>query len=79
MNKSELFPMLKEIIIDIKGEIEFDENTALIESGILDSLEVINYLTQIEEKTGMEIKLDELQEHKLGIINNMIEFISSKI
>ena len=79
MNEQELFAKLLEIIKDIKDEdILVDMNTALIESEIMDSLELINYLTQIEETFDVNISMDELIEHKLGIISNMIKHIQSK-
>lgn len=79
MNRNEIFENLKSIILDIKEEeFELNEDTALIESNILDSLELINYLTQIEERFGVNISFDELVEHKLGIINNMIDYIIAK-
>jgi acyl carrier protein len=79
MEKNKILENLKEIIVDIKGDIEIDEDTALIEKGILDSLELINYLTQIEEYFGIEISLEELIEKKLGLISNMIEYLDNKI
>ncbi len=79
MNRNEIFEDLKSIILNIKEEeLELSENTALIESNILDSLELINYLTQIDEKFGINISFDELVEHKLGLIKNMIDYIISK-
>lgn len=79
MNRNEIFENLKSIILDIKEEeFELNEDTALIESNILDSLELINYLTQIEERFGVNISFDELVEHKLGIIKNMIDYIIAK-
>lgn len=76
MSENEIFTKLKEIIIDIKEEnISIDVDTALIESEIFDSLELINYLTQIEENFGINISLDKLIEMKLGKIDNMVKYI----
>jgi len=75
MTKEEVFNKLKIIIDDIKGDIEVSPETALIEGGIMDSLELINYLTQIEETFGIEISMDELIEHQLGKIGNLITFL----
>ncbi len=75
MNKEAIFLKLKEILVDIKGDVNVSYDTALIADGILDSLEVINYLTQIEDTYSLSISLDQLAELKLGIINNMIDYI----
>ncbi len=79
MNKNEIFSILTQIILDIKEEeLELSVDTALIESNIFDSLELINYLTQIEERFGVNISFDELIENQLGLIKNMIDYIISK-
>ncbi len=75
MNKENIFLKLKEILVDIKGDVNINYETALIADGILDSLEVINYLTQIEDTYSISISLDQLAELKLGIVNNMIDYI----
>lgn len=75
MNKENIFLKLKEILVDIKGDVNINYETALIADGILDSLEVINYLTQIEDTYSLSISLDQLAELKLGIVNNMIDYI----
>ncbi len=75
MNRQEIFDKLVEILKDIKDEVQVTEDTALIGEGILDSLELINYLTQIEENYDLSISLDQLAEQKLGIIKNMLDYI----
>lgn len=75
MSKEEILKELNEILIDIKEEIDITEDTALIGEGILDSLELINYLTQIEEKFDITISLDELSDKELGLMKNMIDYI----
>lgn len=77
MKKEEVFSKLMDIIKDIKGDdVKVSNSTALIEGGIMDSLEIINYLTQIEEQFDLNISMDELVDKKLGIIDNMINFIA---
>ena len=75
MNKEEVFAKLCEIIEDICGRKDMKLETALVKEGILDSLEIINYLTQIEDTYEISISLDMLSEKQLGIIDNMVNFI----
>ncbi len=79
MNKQEIKTKLYEILEDIKDESNFDENAPLISDGILDSLELINYLTQIEEEFGFEVPMEDLEEKHLGIIVNMVEYLANKL
>ncbi len=78
MTNQEILDKLMFIINDIKGDTNITEDTALLETGILDSLEVINYLTQIEEYLELNISMDELVDNKLGIIKNMVTYIAQK-
>ena len=75
MTESEIFDQIKDIIFDIKDEIPVTIETALIEGGIMDSLELINYLTQIEEAFGLNISMDLLIDKKLGIVANLVKYI----
>lgn len=79
MNRAEIFDKLVEILKDIKDDIKVTEETALIGEGILDSLELINYLTQIEETYDVSISLDQLADLQLGIVKNMIDYLTSKL
>jgi len=79
MNRQEIFDKLVEILVDIKDDVQVTEETALIGDGILDSLELINYLTQIEENYDLSISLDQLAEQKLGIVKNMLDYIEKNI
>ena len=76
MTESEIFEKLVEIIVDVKEEeIEIEKDTALIDGEIMDSLELINYLTQIEENFEINISLETLIEDELGIMEKMVKYI----
>jgi len=78
MTNQEIFSKIQEILFDIKGNFELSENSSLIDEMILDSLEVINYLNQIEEVFGTEVSFDNFADNNLGIIKNMIAFLTSE-
>jgi acyl carrier protein len=76
MTEQEIFAKLSEILKDINEDVEVTNETALIAEGILDSLELINYLTQIEEHFNIEISLEQLKDEKLGVVGNMVQYLS---
>ena len=79
MDEKQIFEKLVDIIIDVKEEeVDLKLDTPLIKDQIFDSLELINYLTQIEEVFDLNISLDELQDKELGIMKNMVDYIKSK-
>lgn len=78
MKKEEVFEKLVHIIHEVKEEeIEIKMDTLLVESEVFDSLELINYLTMIEENFDLNISLDEFIEKKLGLVEKMVDYIIS--
>ncbi len=79
MKNSEILAKLQKIMNEINEDVKLSDNTALIGENLLDSLELINYLTQIEEIFGVEISLEELKEAELGLVSNMIAYLSERV
>lgn len=79
MKNNEILAKLQTIMNDINEDVQLSDNTALIGENLLDSLELINYLTQIEEIFGVEISLEELKEAELGLVSNMIAYLSDRV
>jgi acyl carrier protein len=76
MNNQRIFEELIVIITGIKTGAKIDENTALTEEAILDSLEFMNYITRVEELFDINISDSEIADQKLGILLNMVNYIS---
>ena len=53
-------------------------NTALIREGILDSMDFANYLTQVENSFNLRISNEEVVEHELGVVGNMVSFLARR-
>lgn len=73
---------IREILIDIRPEYDFFEDVNFIEAGMLDSFDVINLVTDIEEKFGIQIDgSDILPENFCSIdsIKNLIILSGGKI
>ena len=73
---------IREILFDIRPEYDFFEDVNFIEAGMLDSFDVINLVTDIEEKFGIQIDgSDILPENFCSIdsIKNLIILSGGKI
>jgi acyl carrier protein len=79
MNNQQIFEKLISIVKGIKSVASITENTELMGESILDSLEFMNYITKVEESFSLRISDVEISSLQLGIIKNMINFISSNI
>jgi acyl carrier protein len=78
MDDQQIFESLRTILKSINCAAEINEESALIGDSILDSLEFMNYLTKVEELFKITISDSEIKKLQLGIIINMVRFISSK-
>lgn len=77
MNREEIFAELKAILAkQLVTEVEINEDTALVSEKLLDSLEFMNYITTVEEEFNVELSDDDIENKQLGVIKNMIDFLS---
>jgi len=77
MNNYQIFEKLKTIVSSINQNSVIKESTALIGDSILDSLEFMNYITKVEEEFNISISDQEIVGKSLGILSNMVDYISA--
>lgn len=51
---------LLELLKDIRPDIDFENETALIDDGYLDSFDVVSIISEIDDKFGVQIRINEL-------------------
>lgn len=51
---------LLEILQDIKPGVDFENETALIDNGVLDSLDIIKLVGQISDEFDVEVEITDL-------------------
>ena len=51
---------LLEILQDIKPDVDFENETALIDNGVLDSLDIIKLVGQISDEFDVEVEVTDL-------------------
>lgn len=66
-----------QMIREINPFDDFDENTMLIEDGILDSLTLVLLIGQIEGEFSVKIPEDGLDPANFETVNKIAEFIQS--
>ena len=83
MDENEIYKTIKKILsddlkLDIDIEKEIKKGTMLIGGGYLDSLDLMAYITHIEETYKIKVSDEAIKEHQLGIVQNMINYVISK-
>ena len=76
--KTEIPSVLREYILkEFKVQEGLEEKTNLKEAG-LDSLDIVNLLFAIEEKFGVKIPDEDLEEKELLVFGNLVKFLIEK-
>lgn len=52
----ELFELLK----GVRPDVDFENETALIDDGLLDSFDVVSIISEIDDVFGVQIRINEL-------------------
>jgi acyl carrier protein len=51
---------LMELLKGVRADVDFENETALIDDGILDSFDVVAIISEIDDKFDVQIRINEL-------------------
>ena len=51
---------LLELLKVVRADVDFENETALIDDGILDSFDVVSIISEIDDVFGVQIRINEL-------------------
>ena len=66
-----------EILKDIRSDIDFENATALIDDGQLESLDIVAIVGEFNEEFDVEISVEDLVPENLNTVDAMVELIST--
>ena len=73
---------MKKQIIEIRSEIcpgiDFETETALIDDGLIDSLDIVAVVTELMEAFDVELGVDDLTPENFNSVEAIEELIESK-
>lgn len=72
---------LLKILTEIRPDVDFENETALIDDGILDSFDVVSIISELDDAFGVQIRITELDPdnfNSLESIWNLVESLKSK-
>ncbi len=73
---------LLEILSNIRPDVDFENETELIDDGILDSFDVVSIISEIDEQFGVQIRITELDPENFNsaeAIWNLIQELKRKL
>ena len=72
---------LLKILAGIRPDVDFENETALIDDGILDSYDVVSIISELDDAFGVQIRITELDPdnfNSLESIWNLVQSLKSK-
>lgn len=66
---------LLEILKGIRPDVDFENEAALIDDGILDSFDVVSIISELDDAYGVQIRINELDPENFNSINSIWSLI----
>lgn len=67
-----------EILTEICPGVDFEQETALIDDGLIDSLDIVAVVTELMEAFDVELGVDDLTPENFNSVEAIEELIESK-
>ena len=65
-----------EILQDIRSDIDFENETALIDDDLLESLDIVAIVGEFNEEFDVEISVEDLLPENFNSVDAMVELIT---
>lgn len=70
---------LMQILQDIRPDINFENETALIDDGILDSFDVVSIISELDDVFGVQIRITELDPENFNSVESIWNLVQGLI
>jgi acyl carrier protein len=68
---------LLEILQGIRPDVDFENETALIDDGILDSFDVVSIISELDDAFGVQIRITELDPDNFNSVESIWNLVKS--
>ena len=66
---------LMELLKGVRPDVDFENETALIDDGILDSFDVVSIISEIDDVFGVQIRINELDPENFNSADSIWNLI----
>lgn len=68
---------LLKILAEIRPDVDFKNETALIDDGILDSFDVVSIISELDDAFGVQIRITELDPDNFNSLESIWNLVQS--
>ena len=68
---------LLDILKEIRPDVDFENEEALIDDGILDSFDIVSIISEIDDRFGVQIRITELDPENFNSVQSIWDLIQS--
>lgn len=68
-----------EILRDTRDDVDFENETKLIDDGILDSFDIISIVSELNDTFVIDITADELEPDNFNTLDAIVELVKSMV
>ncbi|MBO5380578.1 MAG: acyl carrier protein [Bacteroides sp.] len=68
---------LLKILTEIRPDVDFENETALIDDGILDSFDVVSIISELDDAFGVQIRITELDPDNFNSLESIWALVQS--
>lgn len=68
---------LLQILQGIRPDVDFENETALIDDGILDSFDVVSIISELDDTFGVQIRISELDPENFNSAESIWNLVQS--
>ncbi len=65
-----------EILSGVRSDVDFENNTKLIDDGILESLDIVAIVGELNDEFDVEISVEDLVPENFNSVDAMVELIT---
>ena len=66
---------IKKILLEINDNVDYEKEHALLTNGVIDSVELVELVTKLEEEYEIEIPLDEISPENFDSMTGILYMI----
>ena len=70
---------LLNILSEIHPEVDFETETALIDDGLLESLDIVMIVQEVMQEFGVELTVDDLLPENFNSVDALLALIESRL